>query len=150
MRGFLNVLGGTLVSISVFGGIALFYVLDTSGSDPAMGFGLAAGAALSCLITAAILLGMAEGLRLLERIATHGEAKAVATGDAATPTQTAVRPPARPEGEVVANIAALRANLNAAERAISSCPQCKAEYRQGMTRCADCGVDLIVATGRQH
>jgi hypothetical protein len=23
------------------------------------------------------------------------------------------------------------------------CPQCKAEYRQGFTRCADCDVDLI-------
>jgi len=23
------------------------------------------------------------------------------------------------------------------------CPQCKAEYRQGFTRCADCGVDLV-------
>ena len=23
------------------------------------------------------------------------------------------------------------------------CPQCKAEYRQGFTRCADCEVDLV-------
>src|SRR5437899_12069821 len=23
------------------------------------------------------------------------------------------------------------------------CPQCKAEYRQGFTRCADCDVDLV-------
>jgi hypothetical protein len=25
------------------------------------------------------------------------------------------------------------------------CPECKAEYRQGFTRCADCGVDLVYA-----
>jgi hypothetical protein len=25
------------------------------------------------------------------------------------------------------------------------CPQCKAEYRQGFTRCADCDVDLVYA-----
>jgi hypothetical protein len=25
------------------------------------------------------------------------------------------------------------------------CPQCKAEYRQGFTRCADCEVDLVEA-----
>jgi len=23
------------------------------------------------------------------------------------------------------------------------CPQCKAEYRPGFTRCADCGIDLV-------
>jgi hypothetical protein len=23
------------------------------------------------------------------------------------------------------------------------CPRCKAEYREGITRCADCGVDLV-------
>jgi hypothetical protein len=25
------------------------------------------------------------------------------------------------------------------------CPECKAEYRQGFTRCSDCGVDLVYA-----
>jgi hypothetical protein len=25
------------------------------------------------------------------------------------------------------------------------CPQCQAEYRQGFTRCADCGIDLVFA-----
>src|SRR6266571_1550661 len=28
-------------------------------------------------------------------------------------------------------------------RWIMFCPQCKAEYRQGFTRCADCGVELV-------
>ncbi len=25
------------------------------------------------------------------------------------------------------------------------CPQCRAEYREGFARCADCGVDLVAA-----
>jgi hypothetical protein len=30
------------------------------------------------------------------------------------------------------------------------CPQCRSEYREGFTRCAECGVDLIVESPPQR
>ncbi len=86
-------LGGILIVLAVVGGIALFVLLDETSFDPAVRFGIAVGAALECIIIAAVLLGMAEGLRLLERIAAKGEGEAARLGadDGALPVQTGVR-----------------------------------------------------------
>ena len=91
-RDFLNMLGGIVLVLAAVGGMGLFVLLDEALLDPEIRVGIAVGVALQCLITAAVLLGMAEGLRLLEIIAAGGKTKAVRTGAAAMPTQTVVRP----------------------------------------------------------
>jgi hypothetical protein len=68
MQDFLRLLGWILVIPAVLGGGALYIQLGGPAVDPAIRFGVAAGVALSCLITAAVLLGMAQGLDLLEAI----------------------------------------------------------------------------------
>jgi len=91
MRDFLNVLGGIIIVIAVLGGIGLFVLLDETPLAPEVRLGIAIGVCLECVITAAVLLGMAEGLRLLDIIAARGKTEAVGTGAVVMPTQTGVR-----------------------------------------------------------
>ena len=67
-KAFLRLLGWILAILAVLGGGALYIQLGGPKADPAIRFGVVVGAALSGLVTAAVLLGMAEGLDLLEAI----------------------------------------------------------------------------------
>jgi len=122
MRDFLNLLGGIVLFLAVIGSIALFVLLSEPPLDPAMRLAIPIGVALECLITAAVLFGMAEGLRLLENIARTNMV-----------------------GDHVREVRIIQPG-----EAMPWCPQCEAEYRRGMTRCPDCNVGLVLeqaATG---
>ena len=119
MKGFLNVLGVVLFALAIIGGAALYAILDSPLMDPAIRIGVAVGAALNCLVVAAILLGMAKGLELLEKIVDH----------------TAVPLAATQAG----GMAAVRACL---EKGETLCPHRRDVYRGGIRVCVDCGAKL--------
>ena len=73
IQAFLNALGVVMLVVGILGGVAVFLLLGgTPWEAPEIRFAVAIGVGLECLIVAAVLLGMAEGLRLLEWIANEG------------------------------------------------------------------------------
>lgn len=84
MMRFLKALAWIVTGLGTLGALVLFGELSRRGLEAPLCFGITVAAWLECVIVAAILFAMAEGLRLLERIAA-GQTKAI--GIAALGTQ---------------------------------------------------------------
>jgi len=132
MKGVLNVLAGVVILLTVIGGPAVFFGLRAGGIEWALCFGIAVAGSLNCLILAAVLLAMAEGLGLMERVTgavVMAIPKAVRLLEAMAPKgQSDAR------GSGIATVAPV-----AGER---TCPRCKVEYGAAITHCPRCGTAL--------